>query len=307
MVPVDAAGRSRDRRWAGFAGARWPKHVGPEGIESPNEIGPLLVWQQPHVIAFAELIRSASDDPDDVRERYRDLVDDTAEFLASFALAGEDGRHHLPPPLMPAQEVYGARETWDPLLEVAYVRWALRVAARWREADGREVPADWLRVADGLRPPVSDDGCYAAVQNPPRTVFTDHPSMLGALGVVPDTGALDHAAMLATLTAGLGALGVALGVGLGLPDDRDVRDEARSRGHRPRRAAAAPRTRTSSWPTVTTCRSRTGCRCTCLGTVGSLMAAGLLFGGWVGEDGTTHRPELPAGWVVTAEGFPARP
>ena len=54
-------------------------------------------------------------------------------------------------------------------------------------------------VAAGLRPEVSEDGHYDAVQNPPRTVYTDHPAMLGALGVVPDTGAIDHAAMLRTL------------------------------------------------------------------------------------------------------------
>jgi hypothetical protein len=39
----------------GCAGARWPKMVGPEGRDSPSPIGPLLIWQQPHPITYAEL------------------------------------------------------------------------------------------------------------------------------------------------------------------------------------------------------------------------------------------------------------
>ena len=39
----------------GFKGARWPKMVGPDGKDSPSPVGPLLIWQQPHPIYFAEL------------------------------------------------------------------------------------------------------------------------------------------------------------------------------------------------------------------------------------------------------------
>ncbi|MCM3900297.1 MAG: hypothetical protein ND866_01170, partial [Pyrinomonadaceae bacterium] len=39
----------------GYLGARWPKMVGPEGRDSPSPIGPLLIWQQPHPIFYAEL------------------------------------------------------------------------------------------------------------------------------------------------------------------------------------------------------------------------------------------------------------
>ena len=41
----------------GYAGARWPKMVGPEGRDSPSPVGPLLIWQQPHPIFYAELCR----------------------------------------------------------------------------------------------------------------------------------------------------------------------------------------------------------------------------------------------------------
>ena len=34
----------------GYKGIRWPKMVGPNGIEAPSSVGPLLIWQQPHFI-----------------------------------------------------------------------------------------------------------------------------------------------------------------------------------------------------------------------------------------------------------------
>ncbi|SEE69991.1 hypothetical protein [Ruania alba] len=301
ILPVARAGAAAQ----GFAGARWPKHVGPEGIESPNEIGPLLIWQQPHVISYAELLRTGAADEARVRDRYRMLVDETAEFLASFALLDGDA-YHLPPPLMPAQEVYGAAETWDPLFEVAYVRWALLTALAWRRADGREEPELWRQVADGLRPVVSEDGHYDAVQRPPRTVYTDHPAMLGALGVVPDTGAIDHEAMLRTLERAcaqwnwrsawgwdfpmiamcatrLGRADVALSALL-RPEDKNTH---LPNGHN----RQVPHRMPLYLP----------------GNGGLLMATALLFGGWVDPDGVPRRVELPEGWSVVAEGFPPRP
>ena len=46
---------ARRRRPQGYRGARWPKMVGPEGRDSPSGVGPLLIWQQPHPIFYAQL------------------------------------------------------------------------------------------------------------------------------------------------------------------------------------------------------------------------------------------------------------
>lgn len=43
----------------GFKGARWPKMVGPEGIDSPSFIATLLLWQQPHILYMLELMYHA--------------------------------------------------------------------------------------------------------------------------------------------------------------------------------------------------------------------------------------------------------
>ncbi len=40
----------------GYKGAKWPKMVAHDGIDSPSAIATLLIWQQPHIIYLLELI-----------------------------------------------------------------------------------------------------------------------------------------------------------------------------------------------------------------------------------------------------------
>lgn len=193
ILPVARENAARN----GYRGARWPKHVGPEGAESPNDIGPLLVWQQPHPISFAELVYRARHGDPAVLDRYADLVDESAEFLADL-LVWRDGRAHLAPPIMPAQERYDASTTWDPTFELAYVAWALAVACEWRRRRGLAVPESWARAAaDIAAPDVSPEGRYRAVRGATETI--DHPSLIGALGFVPPTDLVDAATMARTL------------------------------------------------------------------------------------------------------------
>lgn len=177
----------------GFRGARWPKQVGPEGRESPSEIGAFIVWQQPHLIYFAELLRRVRPG---ALEDYRDLVFETAEFMASFAGGG-----HLGPPLVPAQESYyeSRRSVRDPAFELAYWWWGLETAQRWRGLLGLDPDPEWARVLHGLARPLVRDGVYAAIGVEPYTIRTDHPSMTGALGFVPPTPLIDPETMRATL------------------------------------------------------------------------------------------------------------
>ncbi|MEV1177081.1 hypothetical protein, partial [Nonomuraea sp. NPDC049784] len=116
---ASALPRARETaRSQGCAGARWPKQVGPDGRESPSPIGPFLVWQQPHPIFLAELVRRARGTRHAL-ERYAGIVLETAAFMASFAVKGPGG-YALGPPLVPAQESY------------ASVRAIRRRSGRWR-------------------------------------------------------------------------------------------------------------------------------------------------------------------------------
>src|SRR5215471_1966804 len=86
----------------GYTGARWPKMSGPEGRDSPSPIGPLLIWQQPHPIFYAELCYLLRTNRSTL-ERYRRIVLGSAEFMASFAfLDAKSGRYVLGPPVIPA-------------------------------------------------------------------------------------------------------------------------------------------------------------------------------------------------------------
>lgn len=189
----------------GYAGARWPKQVGPDARESPSEIGPFLVWQQPHVIYMAELAYRARPNPELLTE-FAEIVFATAEFMADFAVRADDGAYDLLAPLVPAQESYGRmrRDVRGPAYEQVYWHWALDVAQNWRARLGLPEEPTWRAVSAGMRPPVVRDGRYPAIAVEPWTIRKDHPSMLCALGLLPATDKVDPEVMRATLNDVLG-------------------------------------------------------------------------------------------------------
>ena len=185
----------------GYAGARWPKMVGPEGRDSPSPIGPLLIWQQPHPIFYAELGYQSHRDRQTL-ERYRSIVFESASFMASYAFWETSRRRYvLGPPVIPAQENHPPRETWNPTFELAYWKYGLKTAQRWRERLGLKRNAEWDKVIDGLSALPVADGLYLAHENCPQTFSQrnyDHPSMFGALGVLNGDG-VDRETMRRTL------------------------------------------------------------------------------------------------------------
>jgi hypothetical protein len=185
----------------GYAGARWPKMTATDGRSSPSPVGEMLIWQQPHPIAMAELCYAAHPDPQFLK-RYADVVMESAEFMASFAYYEQArDRYVLGPPVIPAQENHPPRETWNPTFELEYWYDALGIAQQWRRRLGLAPVAKWEDVRKKLSPLPVKDGVYLAHENCPQT-FTernrDHPSMLGALGVLPGAK-VDREVMRATL------------------------------------------------------------------------------------------------------------
>jgi hypothetical protein len=174
----------------GYQGARWPKMVGPDGSDSPSPIAPLLIWQQPHPIYFAELCYRAHPDRQTL-ELYRELVMETAEFMASFTAYDQaNDRFVLGPPLIPAQENHQPEITINPGFELEYWVFGLTIAGKWRKRLGLPENAGWNRIIAKLsRLPVKD-GAYLSHEACPETYTrfnTDHPSMLCALGMLPGT------------------------------------------------------------------------------------------------------------------------
>lgn len=173
----------------GFKGARWMKMTDPSGTEAPSKVGSFLIWQQPHFIYMAELIYR-NNPSEEVVKKYGFLVNETAEFMASFATYDElEGRYILKG-IIPAQETLRASETINPPFELAYWHYAMSVAQLWRERAGEKRKPQWDELIDKLSPLTASDGLYLASEDAVDTYkdirFTsDHPAVLGALGILP--------------------------------------------------------------------------------------------------------------------------
>lgn len=159
----------------------------PDGRDSPSPIGPLLIWQQPHPIFYAELCYSLRPTRATLK-KYQSVVFETATFMNSYAyFDAKNDRYVLGPPVIPAQENHPARETWNPAFELEYWSYGLKTAQKWRERLGLKRDAKWDDVIAKLSPLPVKDGVYLAHENCPQTYTErnrDHPSMLAALGVL---------------------------------------------------------------------------------------------------------------------------
>ncbi|HOM75497.1 MAG TPA: hypothetical protein PKV53_10540 [Anaerohalosphaeraceae bacterium] len=182
----------------GYKGVRWPKMTDPSGQDSPSGIGPFLIWQQPHPIYYAELVYRQKPTAQTL-ERFKDIVFETAEFMADFAHWDPVSESFvLGPPVIPAQENYKYDKTRNPTYELCYWYWGLQTAQKWRSRLGLDPQPQWQHVLNNIALLPMRDGIYCAVETEPFTNLTDHPSMLAALGVLPPTPAVDAAVMKKT-------------------------------------------------------------------------------------------------------------
>ncbi|PPF87300.1 hypothetical protein C5E07_16720 [Pseudoclavibacter sp. RFBJ3] len=282
----------------GYPGARWPKQVGPQGIESPDPIGSFLIWQQPHILYLLELVWRASSETEraSLAQEFAEVAHETATFMAAF-LEERDGELHLLSPVMPAQEFYDVTTTEDPTFELAYWWWGLEIAQRWRELSGFDRDEQWTDAQSRIASPHVVEGRYTAIATEPFLRRDDHPALLAAYGVVPPTPVIDPEIMRATLTDALDTWEWPTAWGwdfpvmamtasrLGRADvaiDALLRDEVKNQytvvGHNSQMGSILP---------------------IYLPGNGALLAAVSLLAS-SGQDGS---PAFPDGWQVTAEGF----
>ncbi len=174
----------------GYKGARWPKCTGPEGRESPHPIHAMLLWQQPHPIFFAELDYRAHPERATL-EAWREIVFDTADFMASFVTFENEHRCVLGPPIYTVPETTDPDQVYNPAFELTYWRFALQAAQQWRERLGMPREPGWQRVLDTLAPLPEQEGVYLMEEHLPDSYTKwnhNHPSVVGALGVLPGNG-----------------------------------------------------------------------------------------------------------------------
>lgn len=173
----------------GFEGVRWMKMTDPSSIEAPSSVGSFLIWQQPHLIYLAELLYRANPN-DSVLKNYYPLVEETAQFMASFADRDESNGRYVLKGIIPAQETLRASETVNPPFELSYWHFGLNTAQKWRERMGLERNQQWDDVINGLSHLAAKDSLYLAAETAPQTYedvrFTsDHMAVLAAQGVLP--------------------------------------------------------------------------------------------------------------------------
>lgn len=179
----------------GFEGVRWMKMTDPSSIEAPSGVGSFLIWQQPHLIYLAELLYRANPDTA-VLHKYYPLIEETAQFMASFADRDEENNRYILQGIIPAQETLRASETVNPPFELSYWHFGLNTAQKWRERMGLERNPEWDKITSELSHLAAKDSLYLAAETAPQTYedirFTsDHMAVLGSLGILPSSPLAD--------------------------------------------------------------------------------------------------------------------
>jgi hypothetical protein len=122
--------------------------------------------------------------------------------MASFAfLNTTTGVYDLGPPLYPVSESGNPNATINPAFELAYWRFGLDVAIRWKQrqalTDGTNstaltatVPQAWIDIRDKLAPLPVANGTFTVYEGVPNmwtnpTTTTDHPALAGIYGWLP--------------------------------------------------------------------------------------------------------------------------
>lgn len=155
----------------------------------PSYVEPFLIWQQPHPIYYAELCYRAHPNRQTL-EKYKDIVFESAEFMASFPAWDKERKQYvLGPPVVPASENYlDVKEKGrNPSYGLAYWNFALKVAQNWRRRLGLPQNPKCDHVLKNLSPLPVNDGLYVELESVPDSFVhrNGHPSFVAPLGILP--------------------------------------------------------------------------------------------------------------------------
>ena len=175
----------------GHKGLEWPKCVGPEGRSSPWRGNRVLLWKEPHPIFFAELDYRRNPTRATL-DKWRDVVFGTAEYMADYAKRNAaTGLYSLAPAMPPSEQGI----TRDTVFDLAYWRWGLDAAERWRERLGLARAALGRSAQESCALPVVDGlFVHSAEWHDTYTKRAwEHPDPVGVLGMLPPIEGVDAA------------------------------------------------------------------------------------------------------------------
>lgn len=188
----------------GFQGVRWQKMTDPWGGETASSVGSFLIWQQPHILYFTELLYQKNPSKK-LLLKFQKLVEETALFMGDFLTFNpKTNSYDLGPYIIPAQENFIPKETQNPTYELTYWKWGLQTAQKWQKRLEKLENLDWTNKIQKMTSPDGNRNYYWAAASHPypyndREQMSDHPSVLGAIAMVPDIDFIDKQKMKRTL------------------------------------------------------------------------------------------------------------
>ena len=181
----------------GYKGVKWQKEIAPDGRTAPWQGNLVLLWKQPHPIFFAELDYRRNPTRETLL-KWAEIIEETAEHMADYPVRDADGVYHLAPNMPPSEQ----GTTKDCVFDLAYWRWGLDAANRWRERLGQDRVARWDDVRRNLAPLPQKDGVFvhsAEWFDSFEKRNWEHPDLIGVLGMLPPLDGVDQATARRTL------------------------------------------------------------------------------------------------------------
>lgn len=159
-----------------YKGIRFPKMTSPDGLDSPSNIGPLLVWQEPHIVFMLQEIYRIYK-REDLLFKYESLINGVIDFMISYLTINENSIEMLEP-LLECCESIEVRKCHNPMFEVEYFRYVL---SKQKEIDlilyGKERYDYYFYVNNLIKPKISNNVYLKThdMQNE-MDMYPDHPT-----------------------------------------------------------------------------------------------------------------------------------
>lgn len=160
----------------GYKGLRFPKMTGPDGEDSPSNIGPLLIWQAPHILFMLQEIYYLYN-KENIIKKYEPLISGTIDFMISF-LTLKDSKYQMLDPLLEACESIPLDRCQNPSFELEYWRYTLERQPKIDTALYGHQRYDYLDITSKIITPKEDDGIYLKTYGviDKYDLYKDHPT-----------------------------------------------------------------------------------------------------------------------------------
>lgn len=160
----------------GYKGLRFPKMTGPDGEDSPSNIGPLLIWQAPHILFMLQEIYYLYN-KENIIKKYEPLISGTIDFMFSF-LTLKDSKYQMLDPLLEACESIPLDRCQNPSFELEYWRYTLERQPKIDTVLYGHQRYDYLDITSKIITPKEDDGIYLKTYGviDKYDLYKDHPT-----------------------------------------------------------------------------------------------------------------------------------